>query len=200
MNQPESHPSKPSDAKSQEWSKEPWHISVENNGGVIIFENGAVGHYLAETWHSNKLANARRIVECVNFCAGVPRSVMSPASSSHIPLKSLLDETLRQQSELAKLREELKAEKTKVAEYEKVLSDDLSVLDTSDLWRAANAYYKSENTTRAMVEFLMLRARKLKAEQERDELKKLLGETLPFKYRFPKELQTKIAEALNPKS
>lgn len=79
-----------------EHTEEPWEVGVAGNGASgYIYCDDALGSAVATTCmeyttisYEQKIANARRIVACVNACRGIPIEVLEDPEYS---IKSELD-------------------------------------------------------------------------------------------------------------
>jgi hypothetical protein len=67
-----------------EHTKEPWAIhNSKNLIAILDYE----GKHLAELWQRKEydsVANARRIVACVNACAGIPTEALEQITSGEL--------------------------------------------------------------------------------------------------------------------
>ena len=89
-------------AAKSEHTPEPWYREFEGGNWRVMAADENGGYTLADMCCDDQEANARRIVACVNACAGLSNEFLSVATRDDYAMRLVLeaDEMRRQRDEL----------------------------------------------------------------------------------------------------
>lgn len=125
-------------------TKEPWGVNVCTDGEILLC--GSHGRLILQDEDTNAISDARRIVACVNACAGVPTAFIDGLSQGlkirGAPLDTFIQDINKNNADLLSAlkiaRDYVASEVIATAEAygdrlqhkQKLISDDLAMIDS----------------------------------------------------------------------